>query len=113
MVEVDSPAVLKKNGKQTSMADFLSKPTNGTKKAPAVRKASASKPAPKSKAAPVKKKIESDDVDDDLHDVPRPPSPKAPLKRAARATTATAKSKYVEISSGDEDDNGSDFEDFD
>ena len=58
--------------------------------------------------------VSDDELDEDEYDiVPPPPKPRdeAP-KRAARAA-ATKVSKYVEITSGDEDEGGSEFDDFD
>ncbi|KAI0757603.1 type II DNA topoisomerase [Daedaleopsis nitida] len=129
VMEVDAP---KKNGKQAAITDFIGKGAPPAKKAPAVRKASskatapAKKPAkkavvsdsdsdadvvpppPKSKAAPAKGKKAANVLDDESDVPPLPPKrSEAPRRAAARAV-----SKYVEITSGDED-NGSDFEDFD
>ncbi|KAI0328009.1 type II DNA topoisomerase [Cubamyces sp. BRFM 1775] len=112
IMEVAPPP--KKNGKQAAVTDFFGKaaPAAAAKK-PAPRKVSSSSQAAKSAPAkkPAKKAVVSeDDFSDDDDDVPPPPKPRneAP-KRATRGVV----SKYVEITSGDEDDQGSDFEDFD
>ncbi|KAI0641129.1 type II DNA topoisomerase [Trametes meyenii] len=105
-----------KNGKQAAMTDFFGKtaPAAAAAKKPTARKASSSSQAAKNRSAstakkPAKKVVDSEDdfSDDDV--VPAPPKPRAEApKRATRGVV----SKYVEITSGDED-QGSDFEDFD
>ncbi|TBU56240.1 type II DNA topoisomerase [Dichomitus squalens] len=118
IMEIDAPQP-KKNGKQAAITDFLGKGAPGAaKKAPVSRKASSSSQA--SKKAPVKKPakkvVVSDDEfdeDDEVHVVSPPPKSRVEApKRTARAA-ATKVSKYVEITSGDEDDGGSEFDDFD
>ncbi|CDO71762.1 hypothetical protein BN946_scf184920.g46 [Trametes cinnabarina] len=109
---VETAALPKKNGKQATVTEFFGKtPAAAAAKKPAVRKVSASSQAAKSAPAKkvVKKTVASDDDFSD-DDVPPPPKPRAePPKRSTRGVV----SKYVEITSGDEDDQGSDFEDFD
>ncbi|KAM5542176.1 hypothetical protein V8D89_004049 [Ganoderma adspersum] len=115
IVEVDGPA--KKNGKQAAITDFLGKGAPAAaKKAPASRKASSSQAAKKAPAKkPAKKPVfsenEDEDEDDDIPPPPPKPRDEAP-KRPARGAAAKV-SKYVEITSGDEDEGGSDFDDFD
>ncbi|EIW65215.1 type II DNA topoisomerase [Trametes versicolor FP-101664 SS1] len=115
VMEVSAPA---KNGKQAAMTDFFGKagPAAAAAKKPTARKVSTSSQAAKSKAAPpvkraaAKKTIASDNDFSDDEVVPAPPKPRAEApKRATRGVV----SKYVEITSGDEDDGGSNFEDFD
>ncbi|RPD59439.1 type II DNA topoisomerase [Lentinus tigrinus ALCF2SS1-6] len=114
IMEVDAP---KKNGKQAAITDFIGKGAPPAKKAPAVRKASNGQ-APKGRAAPAKKPakkavVSEDDFDDDDDDSVPPPPPPRRAEAPRRAAVARTVSKYVEISSGDEDENGSNFEDFD
>ncbi|KAI0668658.1 type II DNA topoisomerase [Trametes maxima] len=114
IMEISAP--LKKNGKQAAVTDFFGKavPAAAAAKKPTARKASSSSQAAKNKPAstakkPAKKVVNSEDdfSDDDV--VPAPPKPRSEApKRATRGVV----SKYVEITSGDED-QGSDFEDFD
>ncbi|KAI0771045.1 type II DNA topoisomerase [Trametes elegans] len=120
-VEIDDddddsvPPPPKKNGKQAAVTDFFGKaaPAAATAKKPVARKASANSQAAKSKPVSTgrkaAKKVESEDDFSDDDAVPPPPKPRAEApKRATRGVV----SKYVEITSGDED-QGSDFEDFD
>ncbi|RPD70799.1 type II DNA topoisomerase [Lentinus tigrinus ALCF2SS1-7] len=114
IMEVDAP---KKNGKQAAITDFIGKGAPPAKKAPAVRKASNGQ-APKGRAAPAKKPakkavVSEDDFDDDDDNSVPPPPPPRRAEAPRRAAVARTVSKYVEISSGDEDENGSNFEDFD
>ncbi|KAI0358820.1 type II DNA topoisomerase [Trametes cingulata] len=109
IMEVSAPA--KKNGKQAAVTDFFGKSAPAAAAAkPTARKASSSnKPAAPAKK-PAKKAVVSDDDFSEDEVVPAPPKARAEaLKRATRGVV----SKYVEITSGDEDDQGSDFEDFD
>ncbi|KAJ8497151.1 hypothetical protein ONZ51_g645 [Trametes cubensis] len=115
VMEVAPPP--KKNGKQAAVTDFFGKaaPAAAAKK-PASRKVSSSSQAAKSAPAkkPVKKTVVSeDDFSDDDDDVPPPPKPRNEAPKRATRGVASKVSKYVEITSGDEDDQGSDFEDFD
>ncbi|KAI8983247.1 type II DNA topoisomerase [Trametes punicea] len=109
---MEDAAPPKKNGKQAAVTDFFGKaPLAAAAKKPASRKFSSSSQTAKSALAkkPAKKTVVSDDDFSDDDAVPAPPKPRSEApKRATRGVV----SKYVEITSGDEDDQGSDFEDF-